>query len=552
MQESDSRVHKDSAENAPMPEVATSLVSNDVVSSEKTSADVPRAGDTIHCGISTHTSQRDAVLKSSSSCSAKPLDKLIHICRSELRFINADGRSVIRIPQWGALQGFSFVSLVVTGIVAIVAIFAWIRGAPTGWIGADMLLFFSVSLYLLIQTVHYYELDPEAKTLHYFYRNPFYYEQRQIQLPEVAGIQTTRTIKKSLIFHHKVDVSSVLILRNGITLNIISEKCGSGYQNAFFQQMERTKTLADCMEWPYFESHLRSVEDATAWRAATNCPDSILNILWENELANVGLSPVSGTMDEVKVDLSTALEKICLMFVGFVFVLTTGFLLFSEWTVLKDNPRLFYLLLLDAGSILVSVFAAWRWLIDEYYVIDIRNKRVLFSSRILFFKRRECIANFSEVASIALQVSRQPDGRVAEMSMSDILFFLTNFQGNPQLYYAELLLKDNRAFPVTDGAGSPELVILTILGIAGLIGCPSVDKKDSPRIRSGEESYDSYGVSSGTHSNDVIKKLHSERDSFPNWFTPRRTENELRYSSFGLACIILLLMILHYFQYVFR
>ncbi|MFZ2958058.1 MAG: hypothetical protein WA705_14315 [Candidatus Ozemobacteraceae bacterium] len=416
-------------------------------------------------------------LKGYSGISEKPLNKLLRLCGDTKELCefrkSEEGNSFIRIPQWGSLQGFLLAVLIVTGC----AILAWPfflkqkMGLAGGWFVNDMVLIFFVSLFFRSQIEHYYQLAPEAKTLHYLYRNPFYFERREISSQEVAGILTTGTIQTSLfLFHERVNVSSVLVLRNGVTLTVLSRECPrEEYVKTFHQQMERTKALAECMEWPLFGRHLMHAGDSMAWRAAMTCrllemsyPSSLAQVLWEHELSSVALSPISGTIDEVRVDLATGLEKILLGVVVAVFAYTTGFFLSNEWALLKDNPRVFYLLLLDASSIVVSILAAWRWLIDEHYVIDVKQKQVLFFSRILLFQRRTAIASFSEVVSIRIRAR--------------------NNNLNDQEYYAELRLREGRSLQFTDVSTSRELVQVKVLALAGLIGCPCSDGTLSEKV----------------------------------------------------------------------
>ncbi|MBF0502878.1 MAG: hypothetical protein HQM09_22275 [Candidatus Riflebacteria bacterium] len=386
------------------------------------------------------------------------LKKIISLYSEKVKLVKKDEISLVRIPQIDSLAMFCSLVGVATILATPVALILWLKGFVGGWIAFDIFLAFSLSGLLFNNITHHYELDLAKKTLHYIYQNPFYFERRDISLQEVFGIRTllfTKSMKRGEHF------ATALILRNGVTLHIFETRCKSDYQNVFLQQMEKTKVMAECMKWPLLEHHLMQFENIAEWRSAIMCPNEFIHILWEQELASVGLSLVSGSLNKIKADITTPLEKCCLWFVIFLFGLTTFCLLFNEFKVLSEYPRLLYMLLLDAGSIVVSVLAVWKWLIDEHYVIDIELKTVSFSSRILFFKRSWEVASFSEIKSIILR----------------------RWSGNDQIdeYFGELLLANGRLFNCTDVSYDRELSKIKAFALAKLIGCQCVLEEDSEK-----------------------------------------------------------------------
>ena len=124
-------------------------------------------------------------------------------------------------------------------------------------------------------------------------------------------------------------------------------------------------------------------------------PQSLEKTLWEIGMA--GLSLEATEPNVVKVDLPTLLEKMVLILVIIFFAVLTAFVIRSEWNLLLANPRFIYLILLDSSSILVTILALWRWLIDEYYVFNTATQTITFYSRILFFRWNTVIGSFSDI-----------------------------------------------------------------------------------------------------------------------------------------------------------
>ncbi len=106
-------------------------------------------------------------------------------------------------------------------------------------------------------------------------------------------------------------------------------------------------------------------------------------------------SPQPGS---VRLEVSTPLEKACLGLIASFFLVSTVLLLYSQNKLIMDNPRILYLVMLDSGSFLATLFWLWKKLLDQHFELDLRSGSVNFLSRILFWRSIRRIASFEHVA----------------------------------------------------------------------------------------------------------------------------------------------------------
>lgn len=310
---------------------------------------------------------------------------------------------------------------------------------------------------------HHFLVDPEEKVITYSYANPFYRELRRIPFKEIAAVTVTGHLTGWPLYVHffLLEFSTVLILNDGKVLPLSDTTLG---RDDLFSAFRRRETLAadlaTRMNAPFLPCHLLGEADFKEWSKTINRitettpqPQSVSEALWDAEMASISLESLAP--GKVKVDLATRLEKGVLLIVTGLILYSMVFFLQAEWELLAANPRAFYLILLDSSSILITILGLWRWLIDEYYVIDIEAKEIRFFRRILFFRSENKVTEFASISHLTVDHQLR-FFQVAEIDEAAVKLVLTDGK--------EILLSDF----IWQNIGIPGI---RAYGLSRLIGC---------------------------------------------------------------------------------
>ena len=348
------------------------------------------------------------------------------------------------------------------GIACFVVLVTMNRGGIPVWLRNDLIIGLVAALAIRVFMKSQYLIDIPGKTIHQEFTNPFYYRKRHIEFTEVAMVTTVGKLSEwPLLWHSsRLGYSVVIILNDGTVLHLprIEAKKGKYFliQEEAALQAQQLARFLNCRFEPGFFCKGQSFY---AWRAdvkqtIADHADSwtLEQVLWESKLSNVSLEAFGS--GQVKVDLPTTREKLVLCILILFFILSTHWLIKSEGSFIAANPRLIYLLLLDSTSVLLTLFAAWLWLIDEHYIVDLNLRVVLFRSRLLFWRRQETICNFDEISGF-------------EVWKRHSWFFLTIADKNnktfvpSEQYFVRMKTMDNRYYQMSDAVSIFDSIPIT-------------------------------------------------------------------------------------------
>ena len=292
------------------------------------------------------------------------------------------------------------------GIACFAVLMTMNRNGIPLWLRNDLIIGLLVSMAIQFFMKCQYLINVPGKTIHQEFTTPLYYRKRRIEFAEVAMVTTVGKLSEWPLLWHRYRLCFLvaIILNDGTVLNLPRIEARKGkyflYQEEASVQAQQLARFLGCKFQPGF---FKKEQGFYSWlsdvrQAIADHPDSatLEQVLWQSKLSNVSLEAVEP--EQVKVDLPTTKEKLVLCVLILFFILSTHWLIRSEGSFIAANPRLIYLFLLDSTSVLLTLFAAWLWLIDEHYVFDIKQRVVLFRSRFLFWRRQETICRFSEIS----------------------------------------------------------------------------------------------------------------------------------------------------------
>ncbi|EKD81591.1 MAG: hypothetical protein ACD_39C01734G0001 [uncultured bacterium] len=307
-----------------------------------------------------------------------------------------------------------------------------------------------------------YLINVPGKTIHQEFTTPLYYFKRRIEFAEVAMVTTVGKLSEwPLLWHSsRLGYSVAIILNDGTVLHLprIDAKKGKYFliQEEAALQAQQLARFLNCRFEPGFfykgQSFCAWRDDVKQTIAGHADPGTLEQVLWESKLSNVSLEAFGS--GQVKVDLPTTREKLVLCILILLFILSTHWLIKSEGSFIAANPRLIYLLLLDSTSVLLTLFAAWLWLIDEHYIFDLNLSVVLFRSRFLFWRRQETICSFGEISGF-------------EVWKRHSWFFLTISDKNnktfvpSEQYFVRMKTMDNRYYQMSDAVSLFDSIPIT-------------------------------------------------------------------------------------------
>ncbi len=351
--------------------------------------------------------------------------------------------------------------MIICGSILAAALLMRMMGLETlqGWIVGDCIWGFIGAALLSRWVRSRYVIDPVARTILHEDLTPLYVRRRNISFGEIRAVAVRGELTGwPLLYHyHKLVFQTVLVFDSGIVLPVHDPVPAF---DALFRTLERergrARRLAGIIGCPLFpERHLDAASprrweaEIRSLRSTSTCPDELEKALIETYLSSLGMTASDAGL--VRADLTTRFEKFILAFVVSFSAVTTWYALSAEWSYLASNPRIFYLILLDCTSILVSVFGLWRFLVDEYYEFDTGTSKIQYHSRWLFWKTRRELAAFSDVVEIRINRVWALLSRRLE-------------------YVAELRLTGGRRLILSDRAPTPGIPVFRALALARLMG----------------------------------------------------------------------------------
>lgn len=303
-----------------------------------------------------------------------------------------------------------------------------IDGVIPTWAAGDAVGGFIIAAALSIFVRSGYIIDPVARTIVYEQATPFYVRRRNIAFDEISVV-SVRGVQKGwplLYNYHYLELQTVIIFANGLVLPVHDPVKASDYIfSALERERQRALKLARILGCTLFPSHHLGDVSPRQWKAGISRlreksqePDELEKSVFETYISSLGLSV--DAPHRVKVDMTTRFEKFILAFVVSFFAITTWYALNAEWGYLAQNPRIFYVILVDCTSILVSVFGLWRLLVDEYYIFDVEEGMIEFYSRWAFWRTCRKVSSFGEVGEII--ISRFWDILTSRLSAAELRF----------------------------------------------------------------------------------------------------------------------------------
>lgn len=348
------------------------------------------------------------------------------------------------------------------GIVCFVVLATMNRGGIPVWLRNDLVIGLVAALAIRVFMKSQYLIDIPGKTIHQEFTNPFYYRKRHIEFTEVAMVTTVGKLSEwPLLWHSsRLGYSVVIILNDGTVLHLprIEAKKGKYFliQEEAALQAQQLARFLNCRFEPGFfykgQSFYAWCADVKQTNADHADSGTLEQVLWESKLSNVSLEAFGS--GQVKVDLPTTREKLVLCILILLFILSTHWLIKSEGSFIAANPRLIYLLLLDSTSVLLTLFAAWLWLIDEHYIFDLNLRVVLFRSRLLFWRRQETICSFDEISGF--EVWKRHSWFFLTISDKNNKTFLPSDQ-----YFVRMKTMDNRYYQMSDAVSLFDSIPIT-------------------------------------------------------------------------------------------
>jgi hypothetical protein len=336
---------------------------------------------------------------------------------------------------------------------------------PFAWVRHDALLALgAVSIYLWSTTCQYV-IRPRAGLIEFRFWSPFYRDHRDFSFDEVVAVVSAG---KSGgwpvgIPFQTLSLSTSLLFPDGKCLEVFpAESATDKPAWVMARNRERASLLADLLGRPEVSGPMSSHLSIEAWNSRLSevvAPFEQRHLLrdrlWEMGLGSDAL--MASESGRVKLELATPLEKVFLFGVMLLMGITIIWFLVAELELLRNNPRFFYLLLLDGASIIATILALWRWLIDQHYVLDCRMRTLRFSSRILFFSWEKEIAAFNEIKDAF--VARHTEGKSEE-------------------YEIVIRLKSGKDYGVSDRNLQAELMKYRLQAIRQIIGLDRPDRRE--------------------------------------------------------------------------
>ncbi|HNW36663.1 MAG TPA: hypothetical protein PKM25_17120, partial [Candidatus Ozemobacteraceae bacterium] len=369
-------------------------------------------------------------------------------------------RNII-IEQRTALGTLLWVVIVICGSIMAASLLLrmiGISGIPA-WLAGDCGLGFLLAGFLLRFVRSRYTFDPSTRNILHEQVTPLYVRRRNVSFDEVRAVSVRGELGGwPLLFHfHYLELQTVLVFDSGIVLPVYDPvRATNNLWSALEIERARAERLAQILDCPLFPEQHLDAGAPNSWNAEVRRlrehsaqPDELEKALVETYVSSLGMC-VTGPQ-KVKIDLTTKFEKFVLAFVVSFFAVTTWYALSAEWTYLAGNPRIFYLILLDCTSVVVTVLGLWRWLVDEFYLFDIEKDIIEFHSRWGFWKTSRVISSFGDVRDIRIN-------RVWAL-------FARRLE-----YTAELKLPGQDRITISDHAPSPGIPVFRALVLSRLIG----------------------------------------------------------------------------------
>ncbi|MBU1108725.1 MAG: hypothetical protein KKB51_18765 [Candidatus Riflebacteria bacterium] len=310
------------------------------------------------------------------------------------------------------------------GGIGLISLFFWIIRVSLIplWVTSDALAALSGALILQYFSRAFYVVSPKKKKFIRFTINPLMVDTHDIASEELAGIVLGRSHRISGILQKTTKKVCIIhvIFKTGMKLSLPTPDLSQFSEVEIEAHLEGyARRLAKILGCPFL--NLLIPATLAEWKAhQENFFTTIIGAplppffptLWELFCESKFLDrPAEDEFEMVKSDLDTLWEWAILGGVSIFFAVTTIFMLSSEWNLLTGNPRFFYLILLDCSSIVVTLLAVRRWLIDEYYLFDLNTREIFFHSRILFSRRKSLLGSFSEVSHLLLEDASDPENK---------------------------------------------------------------------------------------------------------------------------------------------
>jgi len=291
------------------------------------------------------------------------------------------------------------------GIACFFLLLAFNRSGIPTWFRNDLMIGFAASILIRFFIKCQYLINFADRAIHQEFTNPIYYKKRRIGFDEIAMVTTIGKLSGwPLLWHlYKLDYSVALILKDGVILPLprkaVDKTDGFSIQAEASAQAEHLARFIGCEFQPglFFKD-----QNFSSWCSYTDkiveslgSQTALKEALWQAKLSNVSLEFSESGL--VKVDLPTMKEKFVLFLLTLLSIISTYWIINSEASYIAANPRLIYLFLLDSTSVLMTLYAAWLWLIDEYYIFDMKQRLVLFRSRFLFWRKETSICSFDQI-----------------------------------------------------------------------------------------------------------------------------------------------------------
>lgn len=263
---------------------------------------------------------------------------------------------------------------------------------------------------------------PLQKRLVRFTLNPLLADTREIDSEELAGVVLGCSYRLEGLWRRTLaKVYSInLIFKNGKQLEIPLPSL-SGFSDSEIEPHLESYALrfaevlncrflnllvpATFAEW---KSHQENFFSAIPGMSPPPFFGNLWKLFCESRFFDL---PSDNEFEMVKCDINTFREWVLLGLTTLFFTATIVLMLSYEWNLLIGNPRFFYLLILDFSSIFVSIMALWKGFIDEYFLFDLDRRVVLFSSRLLFFRRKKTVGYFTEISHLVLEEKPASGGR---------------------------------------------------------------------------------------------------------------------------------------------
>ncbi|MBF0408440.1 MAG: hypothetical protein HQM10_13905 [Candidatus Riflebacteria bacterium] len=310
-----------------------------------------------------------------------------------------DDRIIVNIPTT-----LGTMTTLLAAVCALLLLFLSRDNIPA-WLHTDLAIGLLASLVIKIFLKHRYIINTREKTVQLEYANLFYYRITQVRPEDISAITTMGTLSGWPIFWHwyKMTFSVAIVFTDGtawpVPLNI--RESSDSYQSLKLVTA-RAKALAANIGCTFRSALFEDGQSYTSWVAdveqmvaQANSPDALRLALWKTKFSNFSLDVEEAGY--IKVDLATFSEKIVLVLLVLWFVISTNWIVDESMSFIRANPRMIYLFLLDSTSVLVTLYAAWIWLVDQHYVLDMEKRMVLSKSRFLWIKTEKPVSRFDDI-----------------------------------------------------------------------------------------------------------------------------------------------------------